>query len=49
MAVALELDRGTEDQRRWRGKVAALAAWAMGPYREAFAAQTLTIAVVTPG
>lgn len=48
VAIALELDRSTEDQRRWRAKVQALAAWAAGPYRQAFDAQTLTIAVVTP-
>lgn len=46
--IALELDRGTEEQKRWRGKVAALAAWADGPYRQVFGVQTLTIAVVTP-
>src|SRR5512144_519093 len=48
IAIALELDRGSEDQKRWRAKVAALSAWAVGPYREAFGAETLTIAVVTP-
>ena len=48
VAIAVELDRDTEDQKRWRTKVAALAAWAVGPYRQAFAAETLTIAVVTP-
>src|SRR5512135_774161 len=48
VAIALELDRGTEDQQRWRAKVEALAAWAVGPYRQAFAADTLTIAVLTP-
>lgn len=48
VAIAIELDRGSEDQKRWRGKVAALAAWALGPYREAFGNETLTIAVVTP-
>src|SRR5512135_2019586 len=48
IAIAIELDRGSEDQKRWRSKVAALAAWAVGPYREAFGADTLTIAVATP-
>jgi hypothetical protein len=48
VAIAIELDRGSEDQKRWRGKVAALAGWALGPYREAFGNETLTIAVVTP-
>jgi hypothetical protein len=46
--IAVELDRGTHDQKRWRAKVAALAAWAEGPYRQVFDAQTLTIAVITP-
>jgi hypothetical protein len=48
VGIALELDRGTEDQKRWREKVEALTAWAIGPYKEAFANRTLTIAVVTP-
>ncbi len=48
IAISLELDRATEYQQRWRGKVAALAAWATGPYRQAFANPSLTIAVVTP-
>src|SRR5512144_1138734 len=48
VAIAVELDRGSEDQKRWRAKIEALAAWALGPYREAFGNDTLTIAVVTP-
>jgi hypothetical protein len=48
VAIAIEMDRGSEDQKRWRDKIEALAAWALGPYRQAFAAETLTIAVVTP-
>jgi hypothetical protein len=48
VAIAVELDRGSEDQKAWRGKVEALAAWAIGPYKQAFANDTLTIAVVTP-
>ncbi len=48
VGIALELDQATEYQQRWRGKVAALAAWAEGPYRQAFANPSLTIAVVTP-
>ncbi len=48
VAIAVELDRGSEDQKRWRAKVAALAAWAVGRYREAFGNETLTIATVTP-
>jgi hypothetical protein len=48
ISIALELDRGTEDQMVWRRKVAALALWAIGPYREAFATDNVTIAVVCP-
>jgi hypothetical protein len=48
VSIALELDRSTEDQHAWRRKVASLAIWATGPYREAFAADNLTIAVVCP-
>jgi hypothetical protein len=48
VSIALELDRGTEDQRAWRHKVAALALWAAGPYREAFQTDNVTIAVVCP-
>lgn len=47
VAIALELDRGTEDQQRWRAKIQALAAWASGPYQEAFASDNLTLAIVT--
>lgn len=46
--IALELDRATEWQRRWRGKVAALAAWVQGPYQHAFGANNVTIAVLAP-
>lgn len=48
VAIALELDRGTEYQRSWRRKVASLAAWAEGPYRSSFEADNLTVAVATP-
>lgn len=48
IGIAVELDRGSEDQKCWREKVEALTAWAIGPYKEAFGNQTLTIAVVTP-
>jgi hypothetical protein len=48
ISIALELDRATEDQKAWRQKVAAYAAWADGPYREAFETDNLTVAVVTP-
>lgn len=48
--LALELDRGTEDQAAWRKKVRALLAFASGPYQQAFGTDALTICVVaTPG
>lgn len=46
--IALEVDRNTEGQKHWRRKVAALAAWAEGPYRKAFHADNLTVAVTVP-
>ena len=46
VSVALELDRGTEAKGAWRDKVAALAFWAIGPYKEAFEASNLTVVVV---
>lgn len=47
---AVELDRGTTEQKAWRRKVAALMAYANGPYQEAFGTASLTIVVVaTPG
>jgi hypothetical protein len=47
-SIALELDRGTEEQKYWRRKVAALVTWAVGPYQEAFETDNITIAVVSP-
>ena len=47
-SIALELDRGTEEQKFWRRKVAALVTWANGPYQEAFETDNITIAVVAP-
>ncbi len=48
--VCLELDRGTEDAGFWKEKVAALLAFANGPYQQAFGTEAITIAVVaTPG
>jgi hypothetical protein len=46
MGIALELDRGSEDERQWRRKVGALLALAAGPYRDAFAADSMTVAVI---
>lgn len=45
--IALELDRGTEEQKRWKRKVRGLVAWASGPYRERFGTDVLTVAVIT--
>jgi Replication-relaxation len=45
-SIAIELDRGTEDQKVWRQKVAAYAYWVDGPYQEAFETDNLTIATV---
>jgi hypothetical protein len=48
--VALELDRGTVEQKQWRRKVRGLVAWAKGPYQAQFQTTSLTVAVVaTPG
>ncbi len=47
VCLVIELDRGTEQQRRWRQKVANLLAYADGPYQEAFATSSLTITVAT--
>lgn len=46
VCLALELDRGTEEQRVWRRKVRGLVAYANGPYQEAFGTQSLTVMVV---
>jgi hypothetical protein len=45
-SIAIELDRGTEEQKVWRQKVAAYAYWVDGPYQEAFETGNLTIATV---
>jgi protein involved in plasmid replication-relaxation len=45
-SIAIELDRGTEEQKVWRQKVAAYAYWVNGPYQEAFETDNLTIATV---
>jgi Replication-relaxation len=47
-SIAVELDRGTEEQKVWREKIAAYAAWSVGPYQEAFETDNLTIAIVSP-
>ena len=47
VCLVVELDRGTEEQKRWRQKVSHLLAYASGPYQELFETRSLTIAVVT--
>jgi DNA-binding PadR family transcriptional regulator len=47
--VAVEIDRGTEDQKRWRRKVRALVAWVAGPYREHFADLAKIAVIAVPG
>src|SRR5437764_509706 len=47
ISISLELDRGTHEQKRFRQKVRAICAWAMGPYQTAFATDNLTVAFVT--
>lgn len=42
----IELDRGTTEGKAWRRKVAALVSYADGPYQQAFATTSLTIAIV---
>lgn len=44
--TGLELDRGTEQQRRWRKKVTALLTWHRQVYPELFGMSALTIMVV---
>ena len=43
----VELDMGTEEQKRWRKKVAALTCLASGPYEKAFNTTSMTVAVVS--
>ncbi len=48
--LTLELDRGSEHVSRFRRKIAALLAYAQGPYTAQFGAESLTIATVAaPG
>jgi hypothetical protein len=46
VCLAVELDMGTEEQKKWRRKVRALLAFANGPYQEAFGTTSLTVSVV---
>ncbi len=48
--IALEVDRGTAEQKAFRRKVARWVAAADGPYRDVFGTDLLTVAIVaTPG
>ncbi|HEU0074390.1 MAG TPA: replication-relaxation family protein [Dehalococcoidia bacterium] len=47
VCLAVELDRGTEEQKKWRRKVSNLLRYANGPYQETFGTRSLTVAVVT--
>lgn len=48
--IALEIDRGTTEQRAFRRKIARWVAAADGPYQDAFGTDLLTVAIVaTPG
>src|SRR3954452_13876078 len=47
-SIALEFDRGTEDQKVWRRKIAAYAEWVSGPYMQAFETDNVSVAVVCP-
>ena len=49
MPLVVELDRSTEEQRKWRRKVRLLVGWAHGAYRQAFGTDSITILVVTTG
>ncbi len=47
VCLVVELDRGTEEQKQWRRKVANLIRYANGPYQERFGTRSLTIATLT--
>lgn len=50
VCLAVELDRGTEEQKAWRKKVRTLVAYAHGPYQQVFGTDALTVCVIaTPG
>jgi hypothetical protein len=44
-AIGWEIDRATEKRDKWQAKVAALVAFASGPYQEAFGFKSLRVAV----
>ena len=47
--LAIEADRATEDQVKWRRKIRAYLAALEGTYQQQFGARSLTVAVVTTG
>jgi hypothetical protein len=47
VCLVIELDRGTEEQRAWRRKIANLLSFADGPYQDAFGTTSLTVVVAT--
>lgn len=47
LCVALELDRGTEEEYAFKRKLRALLAYAAGPYQTAFGTDSLTVAFAT--
>ncbi len=47
LCLALELDRGTEEQRKWRRKVRGLAGWSGSTYQKRFGTNSLTVVVVS--
>jgi hypothetical protein len=47
--LAIEADRATEDQVKWRKKIRAYLAALEGTYQQHFGARSLTVAVVTTG
>lgn len=49
MCFTLEVDRGTVEARAFRRKIAALLAFALGPYQSLFNTQSLTITFVIDG
>lgn len=47
--VSCEVDLSSERGSAWKRKVRHLAAWADGPYQDAYKTDSLTIAVIAPG
>lgn len=47
LCLALELDRGTVEERAWKRKLRGLIAYADGPYQQQFGTPSLTILIAT--